>query len=205
MYVHFWIEERSRITTFDPKTNLVSMERPSWKTPVGTYGSQLADYYLDNVMEALLDPGQWYLDRPAGKLYYLPRPGETMQTAEIYAPRCLQLMGLVGNPEENRLVEHIRFEGITFAHTDWRHPDVSDDAAILGTVHDQKTHSRRYGRGRFAAAAQAACAHDSAPTALSSPSSIHHSSNVIVVFLVKHLGVLVRAVIIGTHILAAAV
>jgi len=157
VYVHFWIEERSKITDFDSKTNLVSMERPSYTTPVGSFGSQLADYYLDNVMEALLDPGQWYLDRSAGKLYYLPRPGEAMKTAEIYAPRCLQLVGVIGNPEENRFVEHIRFEGITFAHTDWRHPDVSDGAVILGSAMDQKNHSRRHGRGRFAAVGQAAC------------------------------------------------
>ncbi len=157
VYVHFWIEERSRIAAFEARTNLVTMERPSYTTPVGSFGTQLADYYLVNVLEALREPGQWYLDRPAGKLYYLPRPGETMKTARVYAPRCLQLLGVIGQPEENRLVEQLRFEGLTFTHTDWRHPDVSDGAAILGAGGDHTSHSRRHGRGRLAAAAQAAC------------------------------------------------
>ncbi|MBI2440561.1 MAG: right-handed parallel beta-helix repeat-containing protein [Lentisphaerae bacterium] len=157
VYLHFWIEERSRISAFDSRTNLVTLERPSLVTPVGAFGKELADYYLDNVWEALCQPGQWYLDRAAGKLYYLPRRGENMKTARIYAPRCLQLLGLIGNPEQNQFVEHVRFEGITFAHTDWRHPDKSDGAAILGTTQGDKTHGRRHSRGQFAAASQAAC------------------------------------------------
>lgn len=157
VYLHFWIEERSSIRTADPSNGMVTMDRPSVITPVGSWGSQLADYYFDNVFEALKKPGQWYLDRVLGKLYYLPRKGETLKTAEVFAPCCLQLIGLVGKPEENRFVEQIRFEGITFAHTDWRHPDVSDGATFLGTAMDRPDHSRRHGRGKLAAASQAAC------------------------------------------------
>lgn len=157
VYVHFWIEERSKLTAFDADTNLVSMDRPSFTTPVGQWGSQLADYYLDNVMEAMQAPGQWYLDRPAGALYYIPRKGEDMESTAIYAPQCLQLLGVIGKPEENRFVEHIRFEGFVFAHTDWRHPEASDGAVMLGSSENQQGHSRRHSRGRFAAAAQAAC------------------------------------------------
>lgn len=153
VYVHFWIEERSKLTAFDPGANLVSLARPSWTTPVGSFGNQLADYYLDNVKEALLEPGQWYLDRPAGTLYYLPRRGENMATTEVLAPCCLQLLGLIGNPDENRFVEHIRFEGLTFAHTDWRHPDVSDGAIILG---EEKNPNRARRRGPYAGMSQAA-------------------------------------------------
>ena len=157
VYVHFWIEERSRLSAFDPAANLVSMERPSCTTPVSGWGSRPADYYLDNVMEALSAPGQWYLDRPEGILYYIPRRGEDMAKAEVHAPRCLQLLGVIGRPEENRFVEHIRFEGLAFAHTDWRHPDISDGATMLGEAENQRTYSRRLSRGRLAAAGQAAC------------------------------------------------
>ena len=157
VYVHFWIEERSRLSGFDPASNLVSMERPSRITPVGNWGTQMADYYLDNVMEALLAPGQWYLDRPAGVLYYLPRRGEDMEKSEVYAPRCLQLLGVMGQPGENRFVEHVRFDGLTFAHTDWRHPDASDGAVMLGDDAGRQAVSRGHSRGRLASAAQAAC------------------------------------------------
>jgi len=49
VYVHFWIEERSPIAAFDPETRTVTMARDSKTNLVGSHGSQLADYYLDNV------------------------------------------------------------------------------------------------------------------------------------------------------------
>ena len=156
VYLHFWIEERSPIAVFDPQANLVTMSRPSAAPLVGSHGSQLADYYLDNVLEALKEPGQWYLDRPRGRLYYLPRRGETLQDTEVYAPRCVQLLAVAGEPETHRFVEHVRFEGLTFRHTDWRHP-AQDGAAVLGSSGaPQSVAARHWGRGGRAAANQAA-------------------------------------------------
>lgn len=151
VYVHFWIEERSPIAAFDPATNMVTMARPSMMRLVGAHGSELADYYLDNVRDALTEPGEWYLDRAAGRLTYLPLPGEDPETAEVYAPRLLQFLGLVGDPEANRWVEFLRFQGLTFRHTDWRHPDPSDGASMIPA-----RSSRVFARGPKAGAAQAA-------------------------------------------------
>ncbi len=158
VYVHFWIEERSPLATVDAKTRDVTMTRPSRTALVGSHGSQLADYYYDNVFEELREPGQWYLDRRGGKLYYLPRPGETPENTEVTAPRCLQLLTVLGKPEENRYVEFLRFRGLTFRHTDWRHPS-HDGAKVLGASDpDSKgpSFSRRLSRGNLAAAGQAA-------------------------------------------------
>jgi hypothetical protein len=120
--LHFWIEERSPIKAFDPAERRVTMARPSRGGLVGCGGSQPADYYLDNVAEALTEPGEWYLDRGTGRLTYLPLPGEKPGRTEVWAPRLLQLVTLLGQPVESRHVEHIRFRGLTFRHTDWRHP-----------------------------------------------------------------------------------
>ncbi len=162
VYLHFWIEERSPVESYDPESRLVTMSRPSRAPLVGSHGTQLADYYLDNVFEALTEPGEWYLDRQAGKLYYLPLDGQSMPTTEVWAPRCLQLLAVTGDPEQHRHVENIRFEGITFRHTDWRHPD-EDERPILGSWRvrpngpGDRSFGKRHARGRFAAASQAAC------------------------------------------------
>ena len=148
--LHSWIEERSDIAAFDQKSNLVTLRRPSMSS------FKLDDYYLDNVFEALSFPGEWYLDRKEGRLYYLPRKGETPGRTEIIAPRCLQLLALAGKPEENQFIEHVRFEGIRFAHTDWRHPDPSDGVSFTRPDSFRSPHSMRYGRGIRAAANQAA-------------------------------------------------
>lgn len=158
VYLHWWIEERSGLSSFDPATNTITMKRPSHSALVGQNGSQLADYYLDNVFEELNEPGQWYLDRPKGALYYIPLRGETMAEAEVIAPRCLQLIVLAGCPNENRYVEHIRFSGLCFAHTDWRHPDPSDGCALEGPdgCFTSRT-GRLQRRGIKAGTSQAAC------------------------------------------------
>lgn len=158
VFLHFWIEERSPIASYDPATRVVRLARPTRAAPVASYGSRLADYYLDNVLEALSEPGEWYLDRGRGRLYYLPRPRERIETTEVYAPRVLQIVAVRGCPEERRWVEGIRFVGLTFRHTDWRYPD-GDGAAVLGSSNPESPHStlKRYGRGSSAAASQAAC------------------------------------------------
>lgn len=180
VYLHYWIEERSGLAAFDPDTNMVTMRRPSWSALVGNAGNQLADYYLDNVIEALSEPGEWYLDRREGRLYYLPRKGETPAKTEVMAPRCLQLLAFVGKPEEHQYIEHIRFEGIRFAHTDWRHPNSSDGAvslvdmshapwtgamakdvpgatAFIGPEASRTPYSRNRRRGTHAGMSQASC------------------------------------------------
>ena len=43
-------------------------------------------YYLSNVFEALDEPGEWYLNRKTGILYYYPMPGEDIGKAEVIVP-----------------------------------------------------------------------------------------------------------------------
>jgi len=153
VYVHFWIEERSTIAGFAADTRTVTMTRPSRAPLVGSHGSQLADYYLDNVFEALSLPGQWYLDRAAGRLIYLPNPGETLENTVVSAPRLLQLLEFRGDPRAERFVEHVRFKGITFQHADWRHPG-EDELSAVDAI--QTPSVARYARGNQASCSQAA-------------------------------------------------
>ena len=44
-------------------------------------------YLVENVPEAIGQPGTWYLDRASGRLTYTPLPGESPETAEVVAPR----------------------------------------------------------------------------------------------------------------------
>ena len=79
-------------------------------------------FLVENVREALGEPGSWYLDRMDGILTYCPRPGELPETVEVIAPRLDRLMLLQGDPAGGRPLEHVRFEGLTFAHGNWTLP-----------------------------------------------------------------------------------
>jgi len=49
-------------------------------------------YYVENVLDALDSPGEWFLDKTNGNLYYYPLPGENIQTSEFVAPVLKQLL-----------------------------------------------------------------------------------------------------------------
>ncbi|SDY97601.1 Right handed beta helix region [Amycolatopsis xylanica] len=54
--------------------------------------------WVENAYQLLTKPGQWYLDRGAAALYYIPRAGEQMTTAEVELPTLENLLSLTGTP-----------------------------------------------------------------------------------------------------------
>ena len=120
--LHFWIEERMPIASFDPETRTVTSSRVS-QMNLKDEKEGWAKYYVDNVFEAMTEPGDWYLDRADGRLYYVPMEGETPDSVEVYAPVAERLLELTGDPDTNRFVENVRFDGIAFEHTIWNPSD----------------------------------------------------------------------------------
>ena len=76
--------------------------------------------YIENARELLDAPGEWYFDRTAQVVYYIPRAGEEVNSAEIMAPAVEKLLELRGSLDAP--VHHIQFEGITFCHASWVRP-----------------------------------------------------------------------------------
>ena len=117
---HFWVEERMPVQSWDKATGrLTSTRRSIFCLKVG-FGDAWARYRLENVFEALETPGQWYLDRAAGKVYYLPLPGEKLNKTVIAAPRVRQFLILKGDPNTQQHVQYLTFRGICFTNTDWQ-------------------------------------------------------------------------------------
>ena len=115
-----WITNRLPIQEVDPDRRIVTFDRPSLFALDDTSAPRPSVYWVENVQEAVDTPGEWYLDRPQGRLHYLPRTGEEMETVEIIAPRLTQVLRLVGR--DGAPVKHVHFEGLTFSHTEWEPP-----------------------------------------------------------------------------------
>ena len=135
MSFHDWAVSRLRIGSVVPAQHRVVFTGESWK--VLAKGHR---YLVDNVREALSEPGQWYLDRPLGRLTYIPQAGEQPDQAVVIAPRLEQVLVLRGDPASKRWVQHVWFRGLTFAHTNWTLPpagqsfpqaEIGLDAAIV--------------------------------------------------------------------------
>lgn len=121
---HFWVDERMQIASVDETTGLVKCSRTSRCVLKAGGANRWADYWVDNVFEALSEPGEWYLDGKAGKLFYVPAPGETPDKTEVIAAGMCQFLRLEGIPEEGKLVTGLSFQGLTFRHSDWVQPEL---------------------------------------------------------------------------------
>ncbi|MEZ5277845.1 MAG: right-handed parallel beta-helix repeat-containing protein [Opitutaceae bacterium] len=148
--LHYWIEERLPRPEFNPRTGWMRFARRSafnlYEAYAAAYGNRaLARYYVDNLYEALTEPGEWYLNRETGRLTYLPRPGETPANTTIAAPRIHTFIRASGqffndtvDAGDAHATAHIRdftLTGLTFRHADWFSP-----LAELPSFHQARTY-----------------------------------------------------------------
>jgi hypothetical protein len=77
--------------------------------------------YVENAYELLQNAGDWYLDRSGGYIYYIPRSGENMSTAQVVAPVVEKLIDGSGTSITEPL-HNITFSGITFEYGTWLQP-----------------------------------------------------------------------------------
>jgi hypothetical protein len=76
-------------------------------------------FYVAYLREGLDQPGEWYLDRDAAKLYYYPLPGETFENTTVVAPRLQQLVVIGGDRAEGTGASDITFSNLDLYHTDF--------------------------------------------------------------------------------------
>ncbi|MBE3098938.1 MAG: right-handed parallel beta-helix repeat-containing protein [Planctomycetes bacterium] len=91
---HMWDESLVGVAAMDRQAHTLTLAPPTGHPP-GAFG--VKDYVVWNVREGLTRPGQWYLDRAAGKVVYWPLPGEDMVRAEAWAPVAASLIRVTGN------------------------------------------------------------------------------------------------------------
>ena len=130
------------LVTFSDEKNLTTA------TPMGFIGhgdwttaSPDKPVYLENALEFLDRPGEWFLDCAAGVLYYLPMEGEDPVKTVVVAPRLKRLIAITG--KKNKPVRNLRFEGICFEDSDFLLPAFGYNeiqAGHYGTTTKERTH-----------------------------------------------------------------
>jgi hypothetical protein len=65
---HDWYEEGQKIAQIDPQAKIITFTSPC----AYGVGGGLRRYYALNILEELDAPGEWYLDRATGQLYFWP-------------------------------------------------------------------------------------------------------------------------------------
>ena len=101
-WTYDWADSYQRIESIDLDARLITTDQP------GAYGYTTGQrYYYLNVLEELDSPGEWYLDRRAGLLYFWPpgdpSPQEVAVTVSLLTEPVVALRG----------ASHVRIRGIT--------------------------------------------------------------------------------------------
>ncbi|MDO5580741.1 MAG: right-handed parallel beta-helix repeat-containing protein [Planctomycetia bacterium] len=113
---HNWDTTRRIILGYDSNTRTVQMKG----TPMKTWNPwrKTSLYCIENVRSAFDQPGEWFYDGCAGKVYYHPLKGEKIGNSRLIVPRSnlIELVRFEGTKDNP--VQSIRFEGLTFAYTD---------------------------------------------------------------------------------------
>jgi len=106
----------------------ITMSEPCWRNAIAPDRFPMQDVtWVENAIELLDDPGEWYLDTAAGRLHYRPRAGEDLATATVVLAVRDSLLEVRGTPDQP--VHDLGVEGLTFAFAGWQGPSTVDGYA----------------------------------------------------------------------------
>ncbi|MCX7010953.1 MAG: right-handed parallel beta-helix repeat-containing protein, partial [Candidatus Sumerlaeota bacterium] len=118
---HSWTASMHWIESVDEANRQVHFTNMS-QWPI-SYWERRQRYVIENAPDALDSPGEWRLDRKTGILKYWPKLGEDMAKVEVVAPVLRQLIQFNGDAANQKFVQFIAFQGLSFQHADWQFPD----------------------------------------------------------------------------------
>lgn len=75
--------------------------------------------YIENAYELLDEKGEFYIDKSADTIYYIPRDGEDMQTVSAVLPTVESVIDIKSKSADSK-VNGIVFENLSFKHSDWK-------------------------------------------------------------------------------------
>jgi len=99
----------------------ITLQQPCWRQMrLYKVFTQPRITWIENALEYVTHPGDWYHDRDSGYLYYYPRnPAELAGDAEI--PCIENLMTIRGSPTAS--VRNLTIAHLAFKNTNWTGPD----------------------------------------------------------------------------------
>ncbi|MDO4570532.1 MAG: right-handed parallel beta-helix repeat-containing protein [Planctomycetia bacterium] len=127
---HNWNTTRRIILDFDAESNTIVVQggmmqkHNPWRTT--------SPCVIENLRPAFDQPGEWFYDGCAGKVYYRPLPDESIETVSFVVPKpgLAQFVTINGTPEVP--ISDVRFVDVRFEYTDTPRRRATMESACLG-------------------------------------------------------------------------
>jgi len=102
---HRWTSQTSRVSL-----NGTAINNSGCSFPIDSF-------LIENSMDLLSSPGEYYYDKPTGYLYYYSRVDGDISSQEIIAPQAVRAISLIGSSSTS-LVHNVKIKGLTFTSGD---------------------------------------------------------------------------------------
>ncbi|MBQ7951306.1 MAG: right-handed parallel beta-helix repeat-containing protein [Clostridia bacterium] len=89
-----------------------------------------SDFYIENSLLLLDQPGEFYFDKETQKMYYYPYANENMATADTWCAVTDGMLNITGISTQNK-VTNLEFDGISFRYGGY------DDITVKGAAFNQ--------------------------------------------------------------------
>ncbi len=117
--MHSWETSIHPLKSIDTASNLVEFAAPLKEWWGIGYWEDHQRYYVENALELLDSPGEWYLNRDTGVLTYWPLPEEIPNQTVVVAPLLTNFVQFAGDSDAGRFVRNVTLRGLTFHEADW--------------------------------------------------------------------------------------
>jgi len=129
-----WMVAKLRIKSIDTTNHIVYLTGPTYQETPDNGFIVNHRYVIENVKNALSQPGQWFLDRSTlpWTLTYLAQTGENPESDSVIVPQSPQVMIATG-------LQYVSFTGLTFEHDNFivpagGYPALRQDTGIPGAL-----------------------------------------------------------------------
>ena len=112
-FYHAWDITKRTVCSVNPEDKAVYVSGGLQK-PWNRMGN-CSQFVFEDDIAFLDEPGEWYYDDASRQLWYMPRSGENVSSAQAVVPSARQLLVVSGDEKER--VRKISVEGVSFMYT----------------------------------------------------------------------------------------
>ena len=127
------------------------MTQPVWTCATSLAGAGHLDvdpsdaFYLENAIELLDEPGEFFFDKYDKKIYYYPYQEEDMTTADVWVSTTEKLLNMSGSSLQSK-VQNVEFNNLRFQYGAWNElsqtgmKENQTDQMIIASTNDAVWH-----------------------------------------------------------------